>query len=200
MKYYNVFLILAGVYFISSCAAPINVSTDFDEAVNFSTLKVYRWHSVNQYNNRSKKYLASDIVDQRLRNNVDQQLAAKGFRIKKTGAVDFLVNYTVTVEDKTDISTYNTYQGYAPGFRYGMRAGSFGSGVSIGYSSVPSTKVINYRQGTLVIDILKPKTDKLIWRGMADGRLPKKQTQQESKELLVEVVSKTLENFPPEAQ
>ena len=196
----KVFLMLATVYLISACSSPLNITTDFDESINFSTLKYYAWHDHNQHNQASKQYLNNELVDKRIRGNIEQQLASKGFAKKDSGAADFIINYTVTIEDKTDIRNYNTYNGYAPGFRYGAGVGSFGSGVSVGYRSGAAPTVTHYQQGILVIDILDPAADKLIWRGMADGRLPKNQTQEDISELVQNVVLKTLESFPPKPE
>lgn len=186
------------VYLISACSSPLNITTDYDDTVNFSQLKKYAWHAHNEHNHASKKYLNNELVDKRIRLNIEQQLAEKGF-VLQDGKADFLVNYTVTIEDKTDIRSYNTYNGYSPGFRYGMGVGTYGSGVSIGYSSGASPQVTYYQQGILVIDMVDPNTETLIWRGMADGRLPKNQTQEDISEMVQRVVMKTLSNFPPEA-
>ncbi len=189
---------LSGFYLLSACTPALNISSDYDTNIDFSSLKNYRWHEPNNFNHSSVQYLADDITDQRIRTNVDQQLTKKGYHKLASGPVDFLVNYSVTVKDKASVRGYNSYNGYGSGFNYGGRVGTRGSGVSIGYSTGPSTTVNYYQQGTLVIDILDPKTDKLIWRGSANGRLPKEQNQQEREKMIKEAVSKILQRFPPE--
>ena len=185
------------LYLLSACAAPINISSDYDTKVDFTSLKNYRWHAPNKFNQSSAQYLEDDITDSRIRTNVNKQLENKGFHELANGQVDFLVNYSVTVEDKSSVRSYNTYNGYGPGFNYRGGVGSRGSGMSIGYSTGPDATVTYYKQGTLVIDILDPKTDKLIWRGSANARLPKEQNQQEREAMTREAVSKILERFPP---
>ena len=51
----------------------------------------------------------------------------------------------------------------------------------------------------MLIDIIDPVTDKLIWRGVANKRLPKeKQSSQINREKMIDqAVSAVLENYPP---
>lgn len=201
MQSLRIALFLLATVVIVSCQSPLNVSTDYDDTVDFTRLVTFRWHVDNQHNLSSKSYLKNDLVDQRIRLNVEDQLSAKGFReLEGNGKVDFLVNYSIMVEDKTDIRSYNTYNGYAPGFTYGLGYGSYGSSMGLNYSSGTNTHVINYKQGTLVIDILIPVTDKLIWRGSGDGRLPKEQTREERDQMVQEAVAEILKDFPPQRQ
>ncbi len=196
-KLYCIFCLLL-ICIITACQPKLNVNTDYDHRVDFSSLKTYRWHIRNQHNRKSRDYLGNDIMDQRIRSNIDMELAEKGFQEKHgLEPVDFLVNYSILVENKTDIRSYNTYNGYAPGFRYGMGYGSYGRSVSMGYSTGTDTRVIDYKQGTLIIDILDPENDKLIWRATGDGRLPKEQTREQREEMIHKVVQVLLKDFPP---
>ena len=75
-------------------------------------------------------------------------------------------------------------------------SGLHSSGYGMGASSTQTT-VSHYKQGTLMIDIIDPTNDKLVWRGTADGRLSKNMKPEERRESLQKVINKILENFPP---
>ena len=62
------------LYLLSACAAPINISSDYDTKVDFTSLKNYRWHAPNKFNQSSAQYLEDDITDNRIRTNVNKQL------------------------------------------------------------------------------------------------------------------------------
>ena len=175
---------------LSACSS-LDVSTDYDQKINFSNLQTYRWHAENDQNKASLKYL-DHIMDQRIRSTIDQQLQLQNFTKTTTGPVDFLVNYSIVVEDKTDIRTYNNYNGMYPGYAYRAGYGYYGGG----YGG-SETQVTHYKQGTLIIDIINPKTDQLMWRGSADGRLPKESDKNARDELTQKYVSKILLAFPP---
>ncbi|WP_420831633.1 DUF4136 domain-containing protein [Bathymodiolus japonicus methanotrophic gill symbiont] len=87
--------------------------------------------------------------------------------------------------------------GYYPGYNYRAGYGYYGRGMGVMYNTGSKTQVTHYKQGTLIIDIINPKTDQLIWRGAADGRLPKATDREKSDELVQKYVAKILSNFPP---
>jgi len=189
-------ILLSIIFLISGCSS-LNLSTDYDETVNFTQLKTYAWHKANKHNESSNYYLkVNHIMDQRIRSLIDQEFKNKGLTTSTT-TPDFLVNYSIVVEDRTDIQTYNNYNGYYPGFRYGAGFGTYGQYMSMGYSSNSDTHVTYYQQGTLIIDIINPKTDQLMWRGAADGRLPKNANKQEQDKLIQKYITKILSSFPP---
>ncbi|NOQ64927.1 MAG: DUF4136 domain-containing protein [Methyloprofundus sp.] len=190
----NLLLTLSIALFIPGCSS-LSVNTDYDSKIDFSQLKTYRWHAENTHNEASKKYLTA-ITDQRIRSAIERQLQAQNLIKSTTGKADFLVNYSIAVEDKTDIHTYNNYNGMYPGYGYRAGYGYYGGGMGMGYAS-SETQVTHYQQGTLIIDIINPETDQLMWRGAADGRLPKHSNKSEKDALTQKYVSKILLAFPP---
>ncbi|WP_143735910.1 DUF4136 domain-containing protein [Methyloprofundus sedimenti] len=188
-------LVFFCTFFMGGCSS-LSLSTDYDNSIDFSTFKTYRWHTENEHNTASLKYL-NNILDQRIRSTIDQELQINHFIKKEDGAVDFWVNYSVVIEDKTDIRTYNNYNGLYPGYSYRAGYGYYGRGIGAAYGVGSETQITQYKQGTLIIDIISPKTDQLIWRGAADGRLPKNANREESDKLVHQYVTKILSNFPP---
>ncbi len=189
-------ILLSIIFFISGCSS-LNLITDYDETINFTQLKTYAWHKANEHNENSNHYLnVNHIMDQRIRSLIDQELKNKGLT-KSSITPDFLVNYSIVVEDRTDIQTYNNYNGYYPGFRYGASFGTYGQHMNMSYSSGSDTQITYYQQGTLIIDVINPKTDQLMWRGAADGRLPKNANKQEQDKLIQKYITKILSSFPP---
>ena len=51
--------------------------------------------------------------------------------------------------------------------------------------------------GTLVLDIVTPETDILVWRGVAEGKLEQSMTELEREQIIDEAVTRLLRNFPP---
>ena len=113
----TLFILLISVL-ISACSS-LSLSTDYDNKIDFSNLKTYRWHTENDHNKASLKYLDS-IMDQRIRSTIDQQLQKQHYIKLSEGKVDFWINYSVVVQDRVDIRTYNNYNGMYPGY-YGYR-------------------------------------------------------------------------------
>ena len=189
MRHYLLAFIIT--IFISGCSS-LSLSTDYDKTVDFSTFKTYRWHADNKHNEASIKFL-NPIMDQRIRSTIDQQLQSQGYTKVNTDTVDFLINYSVVIQERADIRTYNNYNGMYPGYAYRAGYGYYGG---VGYGS-SETQVTHYNQGTLIIDIISPETDQLMWRGAADGRLPSTADREKSDTLAQQYVTKILSEFPP---
>lgn len=196
MKSLAGWLLMSTTLLLAGCST-FSVDSDFDSDFNFTKLQTYQWHTPNEYNEATKKYLANDILDKRIRENVQQSLEKSGYSLAEEGTPDFYVNYSVSAEPRVDVNTYNVYGGYAPGWYGYYGAGPYRHG-GIGYTTVNTeTRVTHYQQGTFILDIVDPKSGKLVWRGTAEGRIRKNTTQAQKEESIKEVVTKVLSNFPP---
>ena len=201
MKAIIFFAGVALTFGLAACSTnPISIGSDFNSSIDFDAFTTYRWHEGNEYNIASNLYLSNDIVDQRIRSNVDRELRAKGFYLQQTGPIDFLVNYTVSSQERLNVETYNRYAGYAPGWNHSY--GSLGpyhySGPGFyGGTSVVESRITQYSQGTLVLDIVQPESDILVWRGIAEGKLDQSMDQREREAIIEEAVTRLLGNFPP---
>ncbi|ROR94861.1 uncharacterized protein DUF4136 [Sinobacterium caligoides] len=176
---------------VTACSS-YSVNSDYTEDYDFSQVKSFKWHQ-QPTDQASLNYLGGDIFDHRIRDYVTKSLILKGLSNSNSNP-DIFVSYGVLTEDRTDINTYNTYSGYAPNWRYGY----YGNNYGIATGSTQTT-VSNYKQGTLMIDFIDPKSNQLIWRGTADGRLDKDASPEERREALREVVDKILAQFPPKS-
>lgn len=183
---------LFGLLFLAGCSSPVTVDSDYTPEIDFSGFKTYSWYNTALRDPKSLDYLGGDIFDKRVRYNIDAELQAKGFVLKNEGPVDFKVNYDVLTQDRQDIHTYNTYSGMAPGFGYYGHYGYGGMGST-------TTQVVNYKQGQLIVDIVLPD-DTLVWRGTAEGRIPRNAKPEQREKGTRELIAKILEKFPPNPQ
>lgn len=199
---------------VSGCAG-VNVSTDYDRGADFGSMKTYGWLADNTTMKldtpvdseavgkvvtgktaTDKKVLKTNtIMHDRIVNTVNLQLELQGF-VQQKQDPDFLVNYNITSEKKTDIRTYDNYGGYGPSWGWGFGYAHRGMAIST-YSE---TRVDEYQQGTLIIDIIDPKTNRLIWRGVGSKRLPETSDVDVMDKLIHEIVSNILQKFPPLTQ
>lgn len=182
--------------FIVGCASGVSIDSDHKAGINFDELKTYRWHDKSA---DTKDYHGNDILDGRIRAAVDKELQAKGFLLVGSESADFSVNYSVTTQEKTDIRSYDTYSGMSPGFSMGYGRSGYRYGYSVGYSSAPEVRTVHYEEGTFVVDVVDG-SDKLIWRGSAEGRLKKNLTVEEKRQGIKDVVAKVLMNYPPQPE
>jgi hypothetical protein len=113
--------------------------------------------------------LNNSITNQQLRNDLVQGFEAKGYTLNASNP-DFEVAYYAGTKEKMDTTYWNPGPRYRYGYRgYGFRSNRFAwawpyySGYGFGYT--PSMQVQEYTQGCVIVDVIDPKTQELLWRG-----------------------------------
>ena len=172
----------------AGCADKPTYDVDYDQSFAFSEFQTYRWYD-DDHNTRESQYRRYNSSDQRVRNTADQELMQRGFRQGARGQTDFWVNYHVTKRQTQKVS------GQEQGMHGGVAAGTYGRSVSVGYSSGQSVKT--YEDGTAMFDVIDIKTGRIVWRGVAEGRLKNNMTKADREQLTITVVHELLKQFPP---
>ncbi len=94
-------------------------------------------------------------------------MESKGY-VFSNGSPDLLLNFYVNIQDKQDVRATPgppaAYVGYAGGY-YGYRSGYYG------VYKTTTIETINYKQGTLTIDLIDAKQKVLAWTATAEGRV-----------------------------
>jgi hypothetical protein len=169
MKIQPRWVLMSASLLLAAAAAWASISTDYDHNANFANYKTYSW---------GKLETANSIWDQRVKNAVDSQLAAKGWTQVPTGG-DVVVNTFGKTRDEQTLNTF--YDGFP-----GRRWGGFGEA---------TTTVDTYKVGTLVVDMFDAKSNNLIWRAVSSDTLssnPDKNTKK-----LDGDVRNMFKHFPP---
>ena len=149
-----------------------HVAVDYDHAANFNQVKTYSW---------SKVHTANSIWDDRVKDAIDKELAAKGWTQVPSGG-----DVAVVAVEKTSI--HQQYDTFYDGFGGWRRWGGMGDA---------TTTVDNYKVGTLIVSLFNGNSKQLIWRGTSSSDLstnPDKNTKK-----LDQDVQKMFKHFPPRA-
>jgi Domain of unknown function (DUF4136) len=151
------------------------VNVDFDKEANFASFKTYTWAEGTPAKN--------PLMDQRITDGINKQLAAKGLqKLEASANPDLVVLYHAAVSTETQLNTMNT-GGYGWGYRWGG-----GMGTS-------TTTVDKIPVGQLTVDIGDAKTKKLLWMGNASDTLSDKPEKNEKK--INNALEKMFKKFPP---
>jgi hypothetical protein len=166
------FLVAAvAVLVLGGCASSMKVSTDYDRAANFAPLKTYSW--------RLEQQLPNPLNAQRLVDAVDANLKAKGFTKVDSGG-DVTVTYHAAADKSVDVQSFQS-----------------GGAYSCWGGCMTSTTVTPVTLGTLIVDIVETKSNKMLWRGSASDTVSGDPKENEAK--IQEGVHKMFEKFPPKA-
>jgi hypothetical protein len=172
----------------------MSVTSDYDPSASFADLKTFSWLPEPDERTQESRIPKDSFVHQRICTAVEKELTSKGFQQQTSGVPDFQVGYHVTLDKQTNVAVLNNHYGYSPGWawRYGYAYRPYG------YVGAPETYVYQYDEGTLILDIVDPKTNQLIWRGSATDEVNLSATAEMKQKQINEAVTRLLEKFPPQ--
>lgn len=191
---HSMYFLAAALFVVTGCTTTYTVHSDYDPNVDFSRLKTFDWTSSSQPETGDPG-IDSPLLNSQIRNAIHKTLASKGYRHLTKGSADFLVQYHVAIEERSDVMTIDT-----PSYAAGPTAtpGGFSTiGSSVGYQRT-QTYVVRYEEGTLVIDIVDPKSKQIIWRGSVQKVIERSASPEKKNTRIEKAVQKTLKTFPPQ--
>lgn len=164
----------------SSTALAQKVNLDYDKDTDFSKYKTYSFGQGTP--------APETLMDQRIRQAIASQLAAKGLTQVDSNA-DLFVVYHCAIDKQTQLNTTSLGGfGWGAGWR---RWGGFGDGDAI-------TRVEQIPIGTLIVDIGDMAQKRYIWRGTATKTLST--NPEKNAKSINEGIQKMFAMFPPPSE
>jgi Domain of unknown function (DUF4136) len=137
------------VIVLGACAS-VNVGADFDPGVRLDVYRTFDWGAGDTVPAGDPRLDNNPFFDSRVRAAVELELAAKGVQ-RRIASPDLLIHYHASVRQRVDVVRTDVARGYAdPGFRGG-----------------DGGTVVEFDEGTLLLDIADATTKKIVWRGWA---------------------------------
>lgn len=175
-------ILMLAVMAISGCAS-VQVSQDYDPHADLSRYGTWQWQDPIQASTGDIR-LDNPLQDKRIRRAVENHLASRNINPAQ-GHPDLYLTYHLAIEQKIQSDTYYSTMGvgsyYYPWY----------GGVDI------ETRVRQYDESRLTIDIFAADTGGLLWRGVGTYRPRAYKTPQEATEAIRKTVDKILLQFPP---
>jgi hypothetical protein len=148
-----------------------SVKSEKFKKVDFKAYKSYAWlqtHDSIAINGIDQAKLSTTITD-----NVDLQFTRRGVAVN-TSEPDLLVRYDLVLHNSTAMVSTPIYD-TRPQVSYGVGFSPYGSYSSFGvynqtYQVGTKVEAVNYRNGSLVVEIFERTTGDLLWRGYAYGQ------------------------------
>jgi hypothetical protein len=131
------------------------------------------------------------LLDRHTEDAIDAALRARGYELRTSGPVDFLVSYSNEIRREQRIDS----SGVSLGLGYGTYLGS-GVGIGTGWSGPTDARARTLAKGTLVIDVLEASTRRVVWRGWAKDTLS---ASGDPRAEIFAAVSRIFEQFPAAA-
>jgi hypothetical protein len=176
---------------LTACASGPRIHSLHDPAADFGRFTTYNF--APEAKAGAEQY--TSLLSQNLRYSIGQELEMRGYRLAEQP--DLLVNFNVKTREKIDVRETPVVR--APRFydpyphHYAYRFGFYNPWPYYAYE----TRVIQYTEGTLNIDLINAAVKQLVWEGAAVGRV--REDKENMPGYIREVVASIFERYPFEA-
>ena len=169
----NIQIIIIILFLLSGCGVYMNIYTDYDHSVDFTKYKSFAWLAArdttnNAYNNQ--------IMRNNTRNYFSYAFAERGYNINVDSPDVFLdlIVTNVLTRELLDVPAYNPlpnwyicnpyYQACPPFYYYQYP-------YYYNYSTTYAPRYMEYMDGSITLNVIDRKENKLVWTGTANGDL-----------------------------
>ena len=185
MKKLTVYAICVSlVTLLAACSSGPQIRTDYDHTVNFSNYKTFGFFQPLSIEGPDYSTIYGTVF----REAATREMEARGYT--KSDHPDLLINVSARLQEKTNVRTtsdpFPTYYGYRVGFYdpwYGYGWGS-------------TTTVSQYTEGTVNMDVVDAQAKKLVFEGVAIGRLKDNRTNEQVRQAINSGVARMFETYP----
>ena len=173
----NKIIIVALLFIIGGCSPEIRVYSDHDPDYDLKKYTTFNWVKKENIELGNNPLYYNELNDKRIKSAVQEQLTSRGYSLSENKP-DMVVHYHIIVDDQSIVTTDPHGYFYSP---YWMRL---------------RTNVYQYREGTLIIDLMDSKSNNLIWRGWASSAIEGVYTPDQIDGLIKTAVAKIFRKFP----
>ena len=132
---------------ITGCAT-MNVSSHVERGLDIAKYHTYDWGPADALPTGDPRLDKDPFFKDHLQGAVEKSMAARGLDWATTGTPDLRIHYHANISERIEIDQLDRDRGYCAG-------------------DACTPPVISYEAGTLVIDVIDTRTNKLVWRGWA---------------------------------
>jgi Domain of unknown function (DUF4136) len=132
---------------LTGCAS-MRVMSYVDTGADFTRYQTYNWAPASALSTGDPRLDNNPFFQERVQADIESNLATRGFEKVTLDAPDLLIHYHASVTQRVDVNAVARQRGYCD-------AGDCQPYVD--------------EKGTLVVDFVDRRTNRLVWRGWAEG-------------------------------
>ena len=137
--------------FVVSACATMQVSSHVERGLDFSQYRTFDWGPPDKLPLSDLRLDRDRFFRDEVEGAIEKQMAARGFeRSAASETPDVRIHYHASINQRFDVREES-------------------NSANCDHDDVCPARVIEYEAGTLVVDIVDQRTDRLIWRGWAQG-------------------------------
>jgi len=163
----------------SGCAATMTVSSHVDRTLNFAQYRTFDWGPPDALPTGDPRLDGNPFFKDHVQGAVERGLATRGLELRSSGPPDLLIHYHANISERIDVNNADRVYGYC------------------GAADCPA-ETVRYEAGTLVLDFIDPRTNKLVWRGWAQNSVEDMiRNQDRMAKTIDQAVAEMLRRLPP---
>ena len=136
----------------SGCATTMTVSSHAQRGFDITRYRTYDWGAADALPVGDPRLDRNPFFKDHFEGAVEKALAAKGLERAVPATADLVIHYHASVTHRLDVDPLDRQYGYC--------------------SAEPCRdSIIAFEAGTIVLDVVDARTNRLVWRGWAQERL-----------------------------
>lgn len=177
-------LALVACVAITACSSGPAIRADVDPSANLGSYKTFAFLD----RGAADRPGYSSLLTQHLKGATQREMEKRGYQLVATNP-QLLVHFNLNIENRSDVRSTpsTTGAGY-----YGYRAGYYS--MWAGYPQ-QNIETVHYQAGTLAIDVVDAAQKRLVWSGVAEGKVSKKAAENPGP-AIDRVVASIFEKYP----
>ena len=184
LKRFTAICVVTTTLILTSCASGPQIRSDAAANTNFTAYKTFSFIP----DLATDKAGYTTIVTQNFKAAITREMTKAGYTFSEQNP-DLLVNFNSNVETRTEVRS-SPSASFSYGY-YGYRRGIY-AGFPLYTNDVDT---INYKVGTVNIDVVDAGKKQLIWEGVAEGTL-KKDDLRNPRQAVDKVVELIMQKYP----
>ena len=141
-------IILATTALVLTGCATMNVSSHVLKGADFTQYRTFEWGPADALPTGDPRLDRDPFLQDHVQGAIEKGLAGRGFARVSVGTADLLIHYHANISPRIDINRLDRERGYC-------------------YDDACGVRTVEKEAGTLVLDVIDARTNRLVWRGWA---------------------------------
>lgn len=173
------------ILLVAACSS-VNVQTELDGTANLGALRSYGWLEATEASLKGVR-VENPEVESWVKGAVEKEMMKKGYTMNSGGNPDFFISWFGAVETKVKVDSINHFYS---SYGYGPVASSMPP------ESQLDGKSREYKEGSILLDVIDPVSQKILWRGVGTDKVLQDLDKEEVALYVNRVVKSILKSFP----
>ena len=162
----------------SACAAAMTASSYRDRTIDPFAYRTFDWGPADALPTGDPRLDRDPFFKDQVQGAVEKELAARGLSLATAARPDLLIHYHAHVTKRIDVNRVDQGYGYCTG------------------GECPET--MEYEAGTLVVDVIDARTNRLVGRGWAQRTVEDILDHHDRMaRVITDAIKKMMQQFPP---